>query len=99
MKRLMSVIKKLRSPRGCPWDRKQTVRSLQTPLLEETYEVLEAISKGRRDKLAEELGDLLCVIFMIIAAGEDRLLWNENAIIHNAIKKMRRRHRAPAGGF
>jgi tetrapyrrole methylase family protein/MazG family protein len=61
---LVRVMAKLRAPDGCPWDREQTHSSLARHLLEETYEVLEAIDHGDLDALREELGDLvLQVIF------------------------------------
>ena len=52
---VFDVVKRLRAPDGCPWDREQTHESLRQYLLEETYEVLEAIDSGRDDKLKEEL--------------------------------------------
>ena len=56
---LVDIIAKLRAPDGCPWDRKQTHKSLRGHLLEECYEALEALDEGHSDKLCQELGDLL----------------------------------------
>ena len=56
---LMSIVELLRAPGGCPWDREQTHSSLKRNLLEESYEVLEAIDAGDTGALSEELGDLL----------------------------------------
>jgi MazG family protein len=56
---LVAVMARLRGPEGCPWDREQTHASLAPYLLEETHEALEAISRGDRGGLREELGDLL----------------------------------------
>src|SRR5258706_14569691 len=56
---LLSLMARLRGDGGCPWDREQTRASLKPYLLEEAYEVLEAIDEGSRDHLVEELGDLL----------------------------------------
>lgn len=56
---LIDIMKLLRSEKGCPWDREQTHESLKKYLIEETYEVLEAIDLNDKDKLCEELGDLL----------------------------------------
>jgi tetrapyrrole methylase family protein/MazG family protein len=56
---LLQIIERLRSPTGCPWDREQTHRSLKRNLLEECYEVLEAIDSGDAKRLSEELGDIL----------------------------------------
>ncbi len=57
--RLLDVMKQLREPGGCPWDREQTPTSLKPFLIEEAYEVLEAIESGRSAAVREELGDLL----------------------------------------
>ena len=59
---LVSIVERLRAPGGCPWDREQTHASLKRNLLEECYEVLEAIDRGDSGPLAEELGDLLVEI-------------------------------------
>ncbi len=56
---LVAVQARLRAPGGCPWDREQTHATLRTYLIEEAYEVLDAIEKGSPQELAEELGDLL----------------------------------------
>jgi len=61
---LVDIIARLRGPQGCPWDRKQTHLSLKPHLLQECYEVLEAIDSGNSEKLAEELGDLLMQIVL-----------------------------------
>ncbi|GLY64360.1 MazG family protein [Amycolatopsis taiwanensis] len=67
----VDVMDRLRSPGGCPWDEKQTHESLRQYLVEETYELLEAIEEGDRDALREELGDvLLQVIFHARVAAE-----------------------------
>ncbi len=69
--RLVRIMEKLRSPEGCPWDRKQTEKSLTKYLLEETYEVVDAIEEGEPEKLKEELGDLLLqVVFLAQIAKE-----------------------------
>ncbi len=59
---LLSIMERLRGPDGCPWDREQTLRSLRPYVLEETYEVLEAIDSGDVREHREELGDLLLQI-------------------------------------
>ena len=56
--RLLGIMRKLRGPDGCPWDREQTLDSLKSNLIEETYEVIDAIESGDRDDLCGELGDL-----------------------------------------
>jgi len=82
----------LRSSRGCPWDRKQTPRSLRPFLLEETYEALEAIDRGDAGALCGELGDVLfqCVFQAQIAAEAGR--FDVTAAIQSIIDKLVRRH-------
>jgi len=64
LEELIKVMDELLAPEGCPWDREQTHESLQRYLIEESYEVVEAIQEGNQDKLREELGDvLLQVVF------------------------------------
>jgi tetrapyrrole methylase family protein/MazG family protein len=71
---LFEVVARLRAPDGCPWDREQTHESLRPYLLEETYELLEAIDASDDDKMKEELGDVLLQVAMHaeIAAQEGR---------------------------
>ena len=59
LNKLINIVKKLRAPNGCDWDREQTHKSLIPYLLEETYEVIEAINNNDYEALKEELGDLL----------------------------------------
>ncbi|MGH7307795.1 MAG: nucleoside triphosphate pyrophosphohydrolase [Candidatus Rokuibacteriota bacterium] len=69
--RLIEIMARLRAPGGCPWDREQTSTSLKPYLIEEAYEVLEALESTDRSHLVEELGDLLFqVIFHAQIAGE-----------------------------
>ncbi len=74
---LVDIIARLRAPNGCPWDRKQTHSSLRENLLEECYEVLEALDEGDAGKLCDELGDLLMqIVFharIAVEAGEFEL--------------------------
>jgi tetrapyrrole methylase family protein/MazG family protein len=59
IERLLDVMRRLRGPDGCPWDREQTNESLKSDLIEEAYEVIDAIESGEASALEEELGDLL----------------------------------------
>ncbi|HET7418907.1 MAG TPA: nucleoside triphosphate pyrophosphohydrolase [Candidatus Dormibacteraeota bacterium] len=89
---IFEVVHRLRLPDGCPWDREQTHESLRPYLLEETYEVLEAIDAGDDAKLMEELGDLLLQVAMHaeIASQEDRF---DAAQVSEAVAaKMVKRH-------
>jgi tetrapyrrole methylase family protein/MazG family protein len=72
---LVELMARLRAPDGCPWDRKQDHRSLRTHLLEETYEVLDALDAGEDESLQDELGDLLLqVLFHAQIARHDKLI-------------------------
>jgi tetrapyrrole methylase family protein/MazG family protein len=64
IRQLVEVVRRLRSPQGCPWDREQTHASLRATMLEEAYEVLEAIDEQSMSKLREELGDVLLQVLM-----------------------------------
>lgn len=69
--RLVGIMERLRAPGGCPWDREQTHKSIIRYLLEETYEVIDAIEEGTPEDLKEELGDLLLqVVFHAQMASE-----------------------------
>lgn len=90
--RLLGIMRKLRSPDGCPWDREQTLKSLRRYVVEETYEVLDAIDRGDWEGLAEELGDLqLQIVFQAeIARGEG--LFDIERVLRNINEKLVRRH-------
>jgi tetrapyrrole methylase family protein/MazG family protein len=72
LRQLNEVVERLRAPGGCPWDRVQTHRSLRPYLLEETYELLEAIDDDGPETLREELGDLLLQVLMHSAIAAER---------------------------
>ena len=61
---LVSIVTRLRAPNGCPWDRKQTHESLKPYLVEEAYEVLEALDRNDTNQLRQELGDLFLQILL-----------------------------------
>lgn len=89
---LMNVLKALRSPGGCPWDQSQTSDSLRKHLLEETYEVLEAIDLKRNDLLCEELGDLLLQIVFQAHIAEESGTFSMQNVIDDIVEKLIRRH-------
>ena len=90
--RLLEIMRKLRSPDGCPWDREQTLASLRRYVVEETYEVLDAIDRQDWDGLAEELGDLqLQVVFQAEIAGSEGLFDIER-VLRCINEKLVRRH-------
>jgi tetrapyrrole methylase family protein/MazG family protein len=90
--KLVAVMARLRAPGGCPWDREQTHSTLRTYLIEEAYEVLDALDSTDDVKFAEELGDLLLqVLFHAqIASEEGRFAIND--VIREIYEKMIRRH-------
>ena len=89
---LIATMAQLRGKQGCPWDKEQTHISHKSFLLEETYELLEAIEQGSPKELVEELGDvLLQIIFHCqIASEEDQFTVEE--VISHLTEKMKRRH-------
>lgn len=86
------LIAHLRSPQGCPWDRKQNHKSLRTNLLEETYEVLTAIDTGDMESLKEELGDLLLQIFLHAQIASEEGKFSIFEVIHTVHQKITYRH-------
>lgn len=89
---LVQLMAKLRSKRGCPWDRLQTHKSLLPYLLEESYEVLDTVESKDDKKLKEELGDLLLQIVFHSQIAKERKKFDINAVIDNLIKKLVERH-------
>jgi tetrapyrrole methylase family protein/MazG family protein len=90
--RFQETIAHLRAPEGCPWDRKQTHQSLRPYLLEETYEVLDALDSGDLDALREELGDLLLQIVLHSQIAVDDGEFRMADIIAAIDEKIIRRH-------
>ena len=89
--RLLLIMEILRSPDGCAWDRKQTHQSLVPYLIEETYEVIEAIEAADSKELKEELGDLLCqIVFHSQLAKDSGNFTIEDSIKHISDKLVRR---------
>ena len=88
----VDLMAKLRSPDGCPWDRKQTTESLKPFLIEECYEVMEALDEGSPDKIKEELGDLLFQIMFHARIAEEQGRFTIEDVIAANIDKMVRRH-------
>jgi tetrapyrrole methylase family protein / MazG family protein len=90
--KLREIIAELRSPTGCPWDREQTHESLKKYLIEETYEVIDAINHEDIDHLIEELGDVLLQVMLHAQIGEDDGYFSIDDIIEDLSAKMIRRH-------
>lgn len=83
---------RLRGPGGCPWDREQTLDSLRTFLVEETYEVLDALDGGSAEAHREELGDLLLQILFQAELRSERGEFDIEAVIAGIHDKLVRRH-------
>ena len=92
IQRLKSIIDRLRSPGGCPWDLEQTRESLRPFLLEEAHEVSEAILHGDPQKVCEELGDLLMNIFLQARVAEEQKDFTLEKIAEEISDKLIRRH-------
>jgi len=89
----VAVIQALRTPiSGCPWDLEQNHRTLRPYLLEESYEVLDAIDHGDDGSLREELGDLLLQVVLHAQVADDRRAFSIKDVVAGITDKMRRRH-------
>ena len=92
LQRLVELMATLRGPDGCPWDRKQTPESLKPFLVEECYEVVDAIEEGAPAKVRDELGDLLFQIIFHARIAEEAGQFTINDVITAIHEKMTRRH-------
>lgn len=90
--RLHEIVRILRSPGGCPWDREQTHQSIRKNLIEETYEVLETLDDDDPDAMCEELGDLLLQIMLHAQMEEETGAFTVYDIIEGLNRKLIRRH-------
>lgn len=89
---LINVVRVLRSEQGCPWDRKQTHKSLKSCMLEEAYEVIEAIDQEDRLNLQEELGDVLLQVVLHSVIAEEEGAFTIEDVCGDVTDKMIRRH-------
>lgn len=92
MTAFQELVAHLRAPDGCPWDREQTHQTLKTNLLEETYEVLDAIDSGNPEELQEELGDLLLQIVLHARIASESSGFSLDDVISGIHKKLTFRH-------
>jgi len=90
--RLITLMEILRSPQGCNWDRQQDHRSLLPYLIEETYEVIDAVNAEQYADLKEELGDLLCQIVFHAQLARERGDFGIDEVINHLVEKLIRRH-------
>ncbi|MCB1226942.1 MAG: nucleoside triphosphate pyrophosphohydrolase [Verrucomicrobiales bacterium] len=96
--RLKKVVHRLRAPGGCPWDQEQTHESLIPHLLEEAYEVADAIRSGDAARMREELGDLLLQPVLHAEIAAERGAFDLDAMAHELTEKLIRRHPHVFGG-
>jgi tetrapyrrole methylase family protein/MazG family protein len=89
---LVKIMEILRSPKGCPWDRKQTHESLIPYLIEETYEVVDAVEKGDDEELKEELGDLLLQVVFHSQIAKERGAFTIEDVVDSISRKLVNRH-------
>lgn len=90
--RLYKIVQKLRSPEGCPWDRKQTPLTMRQPLIEETFEAVDAISAGDINHTKEELGDVFLNASMIASIHEENDDFTIVQVMNDVCDKIIRRH-------
>ena len=91
--RLIQIMDTLLSPEGCPWDQKQTLLSLREHLIEEAYEVIEAITEGHEPHLiAEELGDLIGMAVFVAKVAQKEKLFTIQDACQAIVDKLIRRH-------
>ena len=89
---LVAIIKVLRAPGGCPWDREQTHESIKKNFIEETYEVVEAINKQSTDMLREELGDVLLQIVLHSEMESENGNFSFDDVVNDIVQKLVGRH-------
>ncbi len=89
---LLKILEILRGENGCPWDKVQTPKSIEKNLIEETYELLDAIELDDDDKIIEEAGDVLLQVAFYILFGEESLRYNREDVLTNICSKLITRH-------
>jgi len=89
---LVQVVTTLRGPNGCPWDREQTFESLTPYIIEEAYELVDAMSPVNAANLSEEIGDVLLHVVMLSLMAQDTNLFTLESTIRGISEKMIRRH-------
>jgi MazG family protein len=90
--RLLKVMAKLRSPKGCPWDREQTHWTLRRHAIEEVYELIDAIEACDDHEMAEELGDLLLQVIFHCQLARERGAFDFERVARHLVDKLIRRH-------
>lgn len=95
---LVNLVAKLRSPKGCPWDRKQTHLSLIKHLREEAREVEQALRKGLPEDIEDELGDLLLQVLLHAQIAKENGRFDIQDVARSQYRKLKRRHPHVFGG-
>lgn len=90
--RLVGIVETLRSERGCPWDRKQDLKAFKTFLLEEVYELIDAIEREDSQSIKEELGDLILHVVFISQIMREKGSFDVGEVLQDVCEKMIRRH-------
>ncbi len=89
---IWKIVERLRAPDGCPWDREQTNESIKYDLIEEAYEVLEAIDNEDWNALEEELGDVIFLAMLHTKIADDEGKFTPDDVIDTIVRKMIERH-------
>jgi len=89
---LLAILARLRAPDGCPWDRKQTLESMAPLVLEEAFELADAVAAGRASKIAEEMGDLFMNVFMSGMIAEETSRFTLKDVFEKIAAKLINRH-------
>ncbi|MBT3261129.1 nucleoside triphosphate pyrophosphohydrolase [bacterium] len=91
-KKFVEIVKKLRKPDGCPWDIKQTPASICPHLIEESYEIVDAVQNKDTANLKEEIGDTLISLVMLANMAEEKGHFNIQEVLNEVTEKLVRRH-------
>ncbi len=89
---LLGLVRRLRAPDGCPWDREQTLHTMTPYIIEEAYEVIDAIERDDAPHLGEELGDLLFLLFFCAEIGREEGRFRIEDVLLGHVRKMVARH-------
>ena len=89
---IVNIIERLRAPDGCPWDRKQTLETLRTPITEEAYELADAITKHSMPDIQEEAGDLLLQVVFVASLAKELGAFDMKDVVRTICDKLIRRH-------
>lgn len=90
--RLLEIVSRLRSEEGCPWDRSQSPTTVKNYIIEEAYELVEAVEHDATSQVAEELGDLLFMTIFLACLYQEKNEFNLDVVLQGAAEKMIRRH-------